>query len=402
MHKILLTGIVLVLSLAQACYAGSIGATEGPAGNAHVPDEYRALYGELEAELKSLQKNLDAHADPGKTPVKFGLELLVANSNRGEVLLTDRVFRATTLTLDRLQDLGVSSVSVSIQFPMLTRSFPRFSEYKEFYRRVAREIRRRDLVLIVEIGTFFREQEFTKLRVDYGDLTLDAFALQLREMTEIIIEEIRPDYLTVLTEPDTMQRNAGLEFTVEGFSAAVHRVVNGLDPGGARLGAGAGTWSRMEYFEALAEIAELNYIDLHIYPIQRDYVWDQVTRIAHLAKKHGKRISIGEAWLYKVSVQELGRIGHVKAFTRDVFSFWQPLDSSFLRVIAGLCRHVNAEFCSFFWMKHLYAYLDYDPQTRKLRPQQLIDRMDTVAGQHILGNRLSGTGETFKSITTAY
>lgn len=399
MHRLLYTAIVLIISLAQMSCAGNMNMKDGPTDTEHVPGEYRALYGELATNINRLDKTLNAQWDGKKADVKFGVELLVANANRGEVLLTDRVFKATILTLDRLQDLGVRSVAISIQFPMLTRSFPRFSEYKDFYRRVVREIRRRDFVLIVEIGTFFRETEFTKFKIDYDGLTLDVFSAQLREMADTIIKDLQPDYLTILTEPDTMQNNTGLKFTVKNFSKTIRHVAGGLDPRGVKLGAGAGTWSPMEYFNALAKIPQLNYIDLHIYPVQRDFVWDKVARISDMATKHGKRVSIGEAWLYKVSRRDFSSISPVKAFARDVFSFWQPLDSLFLEVTAKLSHHVDAEFCSFFWMKHLYAYLDYDAQTRKLHPQQLMHKMDIIAGRNIVQNKLSKTGETFKAIT---
>jgi hypothetical protein len=303
--------------------------------------------------------------------------------------------------LDRLQDLGVRSVAVSIQFPLLTRSFPRFIEYKDFYRRVAWEIRRRGFVFVVEIGTFFRETEFTKFKINYDDLTLDSFNAQLREMTDIIIKDLRPDYLTILTEPDTMQNNTGLNFTVKNFSATIRHVVRGLDSRGVNLGAGAGTWNQMDYFNSLAEIPQLNFIDIHIYPVQRDFVLDKVPRIAEIAAKNDKGVSFGETWLYKVSKQEYNRISPVKAFARDVFSFWQPLDILFIEVIARLSHHVDAEFCSFFWMKHLYAYMDYNSQTKTLRPQQLINKMDIIAGQHILHNSLSKTGDAFKSLINA-
>ena len=401
MYKLLCAGIAVFISLVQMSCSSNINSQYDRADTAHVPGEYRALYGELSDKLSTLDKKLTSHWDGKKSGVKFGVELLVANANRGEVLLTDRVLRATILTLDRLQDLGVRSVAISIQFPMLTRSFPRFGEYKNFYRRVAREIRDRDLTFIVEIGTFFRESEFTKFKISYDRLTLDTFNSQLREMADIIIRDLQPDYLTILTEPDTMQNNTGLKFTVKNFSTTIRHVVRGLDPRGVKLGAGAGTWSSMAYFQALAEIPQLNYIDLHIYPIQRDFVWDRVKRINDTAAQGAKSVSIGEAWLYKVSNREFRDISHAEAFGRDVFSFWQPLDGLFLEVTAKLSHHVNAEFCSFFWMKHLYAYMDYNSQTRKLRPQQLMYKMDIFAGRRIVQNRPSKTGETFKSITIA-
>jgi hypothetical protein len=252
MRKLILTGIFVIIMLVLMSCAGDLNKTDGTVDTAHVPGKYRNLYGELATKLNHLDKTLNTQWNSKKSDVKFGVELLVANANRGEVLLSDRVFKATILTLDRLQDLGVRSVAISIQFPMLTRSFPRFSEYKDFYRRVAREIRRRDFVFIVEIGTFFRETEFTKFKINYDNLTFDRFNAQLRQMAGIIIQDLQPDYLTILTEPDTMQNNTKLKFTVKNFSTTIRHVVRGLDPHGVKLGAGAGTWSPMAYFIALA------------------------------------------------------------------------------------------------------------------------------------------------------
>jgi hypothetical protein len=117
-----------------------------------------------------------------------------------------------------------------------------------------------------------------------------------------------------------------------------------------------------------------------------------------MAQSHGKAVSIGEAWLYKVSRRELGKITPVRAFARDVYSFWQPLDKQFLEIIVNLSRQVNAEFCSFFWMKYFYAYLDYSVKTNNLHPQQLITAADAAAGRNILSNTLNETGKTFKTL----
>ncbi len=373
--------------------------TEVRPGFATVPQQYRELCHELDDKLRQLSGSLHTRAKK-RSNTSFGVELLVANSNRGEILLTDRVFRATVLTLDRLKDLGVKSVSVSIQYPMLVSSFPRSAGYRGFYEQVAREIRYRDFVFIVEIGTIFREPEFSKTTGDYSSLTMDRLKNELREMTEVIIKDLRPDYLTLLTEPDTQSRNTGLKFSVSNFTAVVQHAAKGINHPGVRLGAGAGTWDNLAYFSALMKIPELDYIDMHIYPIQRDFVIDKVTRIAEIAQNQGKSVSIGEAWLYKVSTRELGRISPVKAFARDVYSFWQPLDTIFVELIFDLSQQINAEFCSFFWMKYFYGYLDYSAKTKNLRPQQLINAADAAAGRNILNNTPSVTGETFKTLIT--
>ena len=220
-------------------------------------------------------------------------------------------------------------------------------------------------------------------------------------MVEIIIEDLRPDYLTIFTEPTTQSINTGLDFSVSNFTDSIHHVVDGLPPKGVRLGAGAGTWEQFEYFTALTKIPQLDYIDMHIYPIQGDLVLDSVVKIARHAKRYQKDVSIGETWLYKVSKKGFRTTSWETAFARDVYSFWQPLDSSFIEVMVNLSHQVGAEFCSFFWMKYLYGYMDYNSQTKTLRPQQLINKMDAISGQHILNNTLSKTGEKFKTLITA-
>jgi hypothetical protein len=390
--------LVVVLSVALASCIGVQKSKSERGDDTSAPREYRTLYHELATKLSDLRGRMRPQWEAKNADSDFGVELLVSNSNRGEILLTNRVLEATKLTLDRLKELGVRSIALSIQTPILTRSYPRSAEYRRFYRRVAQEVRRRGYVLIVEMGTVFREPEFSKMRVDYSGLRIDDFNAQLREMAEAIIEDLQPDYLTILSEPDTQERNTGLDFSVSSFAGSIRHVVEGLRHPGVRLGAGAGTWNHMDYFIALAEIPELDYIDMHIYPIHHDFVLDRVIEVARIARNRRKGVSIGEAWLYKVSKRELARISPLEAFSRDVYSFWQPLDEAFLEVIVNVSHHIGVEFCSFFWMKYLYGYLPYDAKTRTLRPQQLFNQSDVVAGRQILEGRLNRTGEKLKML----
>ena len=381
-----------------ACSAAPGSKADQTTDEARVPFRYRYLYNELYSKLDSLSSRINAGWDGRKSDVNFAVELLVANSNRGDVLLTDRVFKATRLTLDRLKDLGVQSVALSIQYPVLTSAFPREAEYRIFYQRVAQEIRRMGFKLIVEIGTTFREPEFSKLKVNYRGLTMERFRNELGEMAVVVAADMQPDYLTLFTEPVTQSQNTGLNFTVNAFSTTVRQVARRLNHHRVRLGAGAGTWDDMAYFKALARIPELDYLDLHIYPIQRDFVMDRVMQVKTMAKRHQKSVSIGEAWLYKVSERELGKISPVKVFARDVYSFWQPLDIMFLETVINLSHRIQADFSSFFWMKYLYGYLDYNSLTKNLTPQQRINAADSIAGRNILNNTLGFTGEKFKTL----
>ena len=389
----LLLAIVLL-----GCSATPGGKADQATGKTTVPYRYRSLYNELNTQLDSLRSRINSAWDGRKSDVNFGVELLVTNSNRGEVLLTDRVFKATRLTLNRLKDLGVQGVALSIQYPILTSAFPRSAEYRKFYSRVAQEIHRMGFKLIVEIGTTFREPEFSKLKVNYRGLTMKRFRDELGEMAAFIATDMQPDYLTLFTEPDTQSRNTGLNFTVKEFGATVGQVARSLKHHRVRLGAGAGTWDNMAYFKALARIPELDYLDLHIYPIQRDFVLNRVTQLTALARRHNKTVSIGEAWLYKVSEREFGKISPVKAFARDVYSFWQPLDIMFVETVIRLSHMIQADFSSFFWMRYFYGYLDYNSLTKNLNPQQRINAVDTVAGRNILNNAPGNAGERFKTL----
>ena len=128
--------------LRQPCPAGpGVGPRHVPQ---EVPEKYRAIYREIDAEIDR-QLPLVPLPWGQKTGTVFGVELLAANRNRGEALLGEQILQATALTLDRLKALGVQSVSLRLQYPVLTRNHPRTADYREFYRRVAAEIRKRGL-----------------------------------------------------------------------------------------------------------------------------------------------------------------------------------------------------------------------------------------------------------------
>jgi hypothetical protein len=137
-----ITKLIFTIMLAivlSGCSGGPASKMDQTTGETRVPFRYRSLYNELYTKLDGLSSSVNAGWNGRKSDVNFGVELLVANSNRGDVLLTDRVFGAPRLTLGRLKDLGVQSVALSIQYPVLTSAFPRAAEYRRFYKGVARE-----------------------------------------------------------------------------------------------------------------------------------------------------------------------------------------------------------------------------------------------------------------------
>ena len=398
MAKFLFTTVAIGCLLTAACVQRVLESARPPSVPSEVPENYRAIYREIDAEIDRQLPLMPLPWGQKKTETAFGVELLAADSNRGEALLNERGFQEAALTLDRLKTIGVRCVSLSLHYPVLTRNHPRTDEYRDFYRRVADEIRKRGLQVVVEMGSAFREPEFSQIGVDYRGLKREKFSSGLREMAEAIVADIRPEFLTILSEPDTQTRNTGLSFSPAEFAATVARVAKGLDRPGVKLGAGAKSWAAEDYFKALADIPELDYLDFHIYAVQYGLASDRILRAVELARAKGKRVSIGKAWLYKVSGREFNRISPVEAVARDAFSFWQPLDADFIQLVVNLARTIDAEFCSFFWMKYLYAYIEHTAETSRLYPVQIMQLSDHAAAENILKANLSPTGERFREL----
>ena len=398
MPKFLFTTVAIGCLLTAACVQRVLESARPPSVPSEVPENYRAIYRELDAEIDRQLPLMPLPWGQKKTETAFGVELLAANSNRGEALLNERVLQEAALTLDRLKTIGVRCVSLSLHYPVLTRNHPRTDEYRDFYRRVADEIRKRGLQVVVEMGSAFREPEFSQIGVDYRGLKREKFSSGLREMAEAIVADIRPEFLTILSEPDTQTRNTGLSFSPAEFAATIARVAKGLDRPGVKLGAGAKSWTAEDYFKALADIPELDYLDFHIYAVQYGLASDRILKAVELARAKGKRVSIGKAWLYKVSGREFNRISPVEAVARDAFSFWQPLDADFIQLVVNLARTIDAEFCSFFWMKYLYAYIEHTAETSRLYPVQIMQLSDHAAAENILKANLSPTGERFREL----
>lgn len=222
-------------------------------------------------------------------------------------------------------------------------------------------------------------------------------------MAEMIIREIRPDYLTVQNEPGTQAHNTGLPMTVQRTVELLEFVLRGLDKGGVLIGAGTGTWEDLAYAQSLARLDALDYLDMHIYPINRDYVVDRALRFAEIASRANKRLILGEAWLYKTSDQDL-RGGNVAAapghFARDVFSFWEPLDARFVAAIVKLAQAERIEFASFFWSRYFFGYVEYSSQTAALPPGALFKMANAAAGRNMRADppRLTQTGLMFQRL----
>jgi hypothetical protein len=391
--------IVLFAFLCLRCDRGPVPDSPG-----EVPSRFASLSAELTGTLDQFARLLDT-LPARRTGVIFGGEVLPANSHRGEDLLSDGAYQGCLLYVDRLKALGAGGVTVAMDYPLLNADYPRSAEYWSFYRRLAGDIKARGLRLNVKVGPIFTDRNFSNVRVDYSNLTLDEYFRDRGRIAQRIALEIRPDYLSIGNEPSTEAEILHLEITPDRFVRYVNETLAGMNRSVTLVGAGAGTWDSTDYVQRFARQTSLDYIDLHIYPLGSlggDYL-RRAAEMADIAAAGGKRVIIGEAWLYKAGRLELTIAPTAPViFARDVYSFWAPLDARFLQEIGRLASLKRIEYVSPFWTKYLFAYLPFDDRTSAATAAQLFSMSDQEAVKQLTAGGYSVTGEAYRDVISRY
>lgn len=357
---------ILMLVIALMVAISPVLAQDNPANQ--VPAEYQALYTELETNLNNFHNRLNNQWDGHRGNTLFGAELITANGNRGEALLEPVTLVVTGLYLDRLQEMGAGGVTVQLSYPLLRGDFPRSDEYLSFYQQVGEMIHQRGMKFLVETGPTFSEPEFSNIQVDFSTLTVDQYFSDQHDIALLIAREIQPDYLSISAEPETEMMLTGLTFTVDEYLQHIQTVLADIDrSNGLLVGGGAGNWENPAYLKRFIEETDFDFVNFHIYPLVGPGGGDllqAVVETAAYAKTYGKQLIIGEAWLYKVTAQELGDgLGYQAIYARDSYSFWQPLDIRFIEALVGIAHYQDFTYISFFWAGYFFAYIDYEPST---------------------------------------
>jgi len=168
---------------------------------------------------------------------------------------------------------------------------------------------------------------------------------------------------------------------------------------GILLGAGTGTWENPAYINAVIGMPGLDYVDLHIYPLNEDGLYlDRALSWATQARAAGQRVTVSESWLYKSSARELSTgMGDMETvISRDVYSFWYPLDARFIKDIMDLGDATRMDFVSFFWTRSFFAYLDYDTTGHYLSTARYNQLINQEGFSGVQKGSLSPTGEYFQ------
>ncbi len=385
-----------------------------------VPREYQDLYAMLDSKVSAFDARVNRSWDGQSSGVQFAAELLVANCNRGRLLLDSLAFEGTKLELTRLQGLGVRDVTTCIGFPLLYRPFFEFNgdpddyqRFIDFYRKLSDEVHRRNMKLIVESSVLFGgvySQGSGLNVVEYYKKVRGQDIVAARvEVVRTIIREVRPDYLNLGSEPDTEGKLTGKSdlSTPDGFlrmTAALVEQLRAAGVGKTQLGAGIGTWQRSGemYLKALC-VTGVDFVDLHVYPVNRDLL-DKLVTYTDQAHTCDKPVAISEAWLQKQRDAEFAQIDAVfdnAIYARDTFSFWSPLDQKFLSSLAKFAHWKHLLYMSPFWSKFFWAYLDYD-KVGRLPKQDLMTESARASAAGIRNGNVTPTAVAYKEAIARY
>lgn len=368
-----------------------------------VPAAYRTQYDRLAAGLEPFR----AAVGPGGTDrgsTVFGGHLLVANGNRGEALLAPATLDAVDVFLTRFAQLGMGGVTLTISFPMLRADYPRSADYLSFYEQVAAKVRARGLTLAVELNAPFSGTVFSTLVFEKGSLDLDGFVAGQRQMAQTIIDHLAPDYLSVFNEPDTFSHNLGLPLDDPATATRVVRgVLDGLDRRQTKIGAGTGTWSTPEFVAQFVTATSIDFVSLHLYPVNAGVV-DNLERMVSAADGAGKAVVIDEAWLYKTAPGDAAASSNVAAaptvFVRDSYSFFQPLDQTFLELTAAYARQHDVAYVSPFWTGLFFSYLDVGDLSGDLTYAQASRQLAPMQYANAQAGRITETGALWGRLAT--
>ncbi len=386
----------IVILLVVAGFSGCTSEPPEKLQPVKVPELYQDIYDQIDENLARAEKYLEENWDGHIGDTSFACELLGGNSNKGPLLLTEQNWNSVIIWLDMLEWMGVDAVSLCISYPLLTPDYPRSDEYLDFYKKLFEEIRSRGLGINVESTIIFPDPEFSSAPVDYSGLTMEEYKREKREMLKTIIEELTPDRLTVENEPSTREANTGLDFSLKNFVDVVDYFVTDLETNGIPIGAGIGTWDDFEILEELAKL-NIDYLDIHIYPINSDYFTEKIVRAAEIAEENGKGLAMAEAWLYKIGDDEFATKTPNDIYARDAYSFWEPLDSRFITVLCGFAHLLDFDSMSFFWSQYFFGYIDYEKERSYAENQELVREviLDNIKQDPPV---LTGVGQTFKNL----
>ena len=369
-----------------------------------VPSAYQALYTQEVNYLTSFNATLSGTGNGTQYPFLRAGTLIGANANVGPQLINTSQMASIQLQLQEMQALGVKAVTVEVGFPMLYEPFltsqgQTQSAFVSFYQQVAASVHSMGMKLIVENDTLLANdvQAGWNTTPFYDTLAWTSYQAARAADAVTIEQTMQPDYLVVLEEPDTEAANTGQSNvnTPSGAASELSEILAGLQTyrqSGLKAGAGVGTWlGQFQSFIQSFVSQPMDFIDMHIYPINNNFLPNALT-IASTAAAAGMPVAMSECWLNKELDSQVGTVSGDTVRALSTYSFWEPLDVSFLQTMETLANNTQMLFLTPSNTDYYYAYLTYDSDTENLPPATLLSQEQSAAAGANQAAAFSSTG----------
>jgi len=357
-HRTSIVAVVGVLALVVATAGGPSAAASN--SSAPVPAQYQSLYTTIQTQLDGAQQTVNGLPSHSNPTMVYGAALLFADGNRGTQLLVPQTLPEVRQEIDTLASIGVEGVSIQVSFPLLLPSTANSGRYLQFYEQVARDVASKHMILSVEenpvlVGTPFA----LSADVSFAGLTDATYAQEQAQMAQIIVNDLHPAYLSLMTEPDTYATYIGLpDLNQPAASAAVvEQEVQLIKRGRTLLGAGAGSWSSIQFDQDYATTG-VNYIDLHVYPTEPQFVTNAVTDVAEAKTAH-LPVVMDEFYFFP-SVVFNGQ-GTIQKHEIEPFSWLNPLETQFLQTFTEFAQKEGFRYVDAFDSNDFIAKLTWQP-----------------------------------------
>jgi len=300
---------------------------------------------------------------------------------------------------------------VHINFPILYQPFyaytgapGNFQQFVAFYQQMARDIHARGMKLVVEatVNEALDGTQGAAYAPYYATLDWTDYMNARAQNAVNIAQLVKPDYLSLICEPDSEANNAGqpTENSPSGAMQLLQTILGAFEQAkvtGVTIGAGAGTWiaGYTSYIQEFSTTS-LNYIDTHVYPVNNNFLPNVLTA-ATMIHQAGKAMAMSEAWPDKEANSELGVLNINTIDSRDVFSFWAPIDTAFLQAMVDCAEYEDFAFLSPSYPEYFAAYLDYTTYEADT-PAELLPAGFTAAAAANRVGAFTSTGVAFSTM----
>ncbi len=376
-----------------------------------VPTTYQAIYSNLTTQIGAFQTAVNQSWNGSAYPATWAPHLSSAESLNYLSLIGANYFNITVLTeIQELQATGAKAVTVHIDFPILYQPFytwsntpGNYSQFVAFYQQVVDTVHARGMKLIVEatVNEPLAGTEGADFESYYQTLNWTQYMSARAQNAVNIAQLIQPDYLSLITEPDSEANNAfqPTENSPTGAMQLLQTNLTALQQAGitnVTIGAGAGSWiaNYLTYIQDFATTS-LNYIDTHVYPVNNNFFMN-VLSAAPIIQQAGKGMGISEAWPEKVSNSQL-TLGVSSEDSRDVFSFWAPIDTAFLQAMVDFAQSQKLLFFAPSFPAYFAAYLNYNSVAEDT-PAQLLAASRTASTAANNAGAFTSTGTAFSTL----